>query len=39
MVKKLTYAVHVVCVLSAVLAWIVVVPILDLLDPNAAEAA
>jgi hypothetical protein len=39
MVKTLAYPVHALCVLSAVLAWLVVVPIVDLLDPRVAEAA
>jgi hypothetical protein len=39
MVKTLAYAVHALCVIAAVLAWIVVVPIVDLLDPRVAEAA
>jgi hypothetical protein len=39
MVKALAYPVHIVCVLSAVLVWMVVVPIVDLLAPGVTEVA
>jgi hypothetical protein len=39
MVKALAYPVHALCVISAVVVWIVVVPILDLLDASVREPA
>jgi hypothetical protein len=39
MVRALAYPVQIVGVLSAVLVWMVVVPIVDLLTPGLPEAA